>query len=74
MVWLKKIRDKDWDDTGGNGSDCKEDWSLQLLGQGCTMEREKEGKKERKKNKKREKKREIRIHMNDLEKKIGFAN
>lgn len=56
MVWLEKIRDKDWDDTGGNGSDCKEDWSLQLIGQGFTMEREKEGKKER--EKKRETERE----------------
>lgn len=73
MIWLEKIRDKVWDDTGGNGR--KEDQSLQLLGQGCTMEREKEKKKEREKKKREtQRKREIRVHMNTLEKKIGLAN
>lgn len=48
---------------------------LQLLGQGCTMEREKEKKKEREKKKREtQRKREIRVHMNTLGKKIGLAN
>lgn len=31
LVWLGKNRDKDWNVTEGNGSDCKEDSSALIL-------------------------------------------
>lgn len=36
LSWLCKNRAKDWDITGGTGSDWQNDWSLELLGQGFT--------------------------------------
>lgn len=36
LSWLCNTRDKDWDITGGTGSDWQNDWSLELLGQGFT--------------------------------------